>query len=322
MRQWLCTIVALLVTLRFNQPISARIRTSSDTAAAAAAADARVDSRRISTATAKASSHGMSSEYICKDLPETPTNTWIIAENAMNGISNQLFGVYSFIPMAMIWNVSLIVSGIYTRRSFETKPQKYVGWDLQPFGEYFDWEHFKRHWYEHAGIVAVPLADHEGCLTGGHWMRQGRLREVERFPVFYAQKQELLMKMLTRSNISYPVPPNTILQMDRTHSKLTAMFNYWRGGLATKMLLLEVHRSLKPAPFIRKRIDEMLRRSNLVHSLSEQGITGKGRTYIAVHIRLEGESDFSDLLCLMAAVVEACQIYSSICAIIHNGSSR
>lgn len=214
-----------------------------------------------------------SANIACSELP-FPLNThtkWLIAENAMNGLSNQLFGIYSYVPVAILWNVSLVVGEVFTRTSFENEVKKYEGWLSVPFSSFFDWQHFSSTWARR-GIASIEV----GAFNNSCTAQRIPTRVVTREPHFWPNKDLIINRMLEKSSIPIPVPKNTILQFDPVYPKLTAMYNFWKGGLRNKLLLLQVHRSIRPAPHLQRIIDAIV-------------ATLPGVFYVA-HVRLEGTS--------------------------------
>lgn len=105
------------------------------------------------------------------------------------------------------------------------------------------------------------------------------VRTVTRDPHFWPNKDAVINKMLEKSKIPLPIPENTVVKFDDRYPKFTALYNFWKGGLKNKMVLLRVHRSLRPARHIQSVIDAVRQR------LPER--------YLVAHIRLEG-----DYLCI------------------------
>jgi hypothetical protein len=181
----------------------------------------------------------------CKPLAANDAvhQRWVLGENAMNGLSNQLFGTYSYAPVAMLWGVNLVVGDVYSRSSFEVKVKKYEGWLEAPFSSFFDWQHFQRFWLERGLVTAQASEFHESCAA------RMPVVEVLRVPHFYCQKDAVIMKMLTSTGLQHPIANHSlVLRFDSLRPKFTALYNFWKGGLRTKLLLLTVHRSLLPAP--------------------------------------------------------------------------
>lgn len=218
----------------------------------------------------------------CKPLP-FPYNTvqrWLIAENAMNGLCNQMFGIYSYIPVAMLWNTSLVIGDVYSRPSFDVEMAKFEGWNSLPFTEFFDYDYFSTVW-SRRGVSMILLSQYNASCVP----QQFTVRTVTRDPHFWPNKDAVINKMLQKSSISLPIAENTVIKFDDMYPKFTALYNFWKGGLSTKMLLLRIHRSLRPAAHLQRIIDAVL------HTLPKE--------FVVAHIRLEGKYR----LCYLAAGV-------------------
>eukprot|EP00598_Pedospumella_elongata_P011167 CAMPEP_0185016420 /NCGR_PEP_ID=MMETSP1098-20130426/100359_1 /TAXON_ID=89044 /ORGANISM="Spumella elongata, Strain CCAP 955/1" /LENGTH=405 /DNA_ID=CAMNT_0027545613 /DNA_START=240 /DNA_END=1457 /DNA_ORIENTATION=+ len=188
----------------------------------------------------------------------------------MNGLSNQLFGIYSYVPVALLWNMSLIVGDVYSRDSFQNAMAKYEGWNSMPFSSFFDFDHFQTTWLKR-GLAVLELAQFEKAC--GYEKYQSLT--VTREPAFWPNKDLVINQMLEKAEISLPLPDYTVLQFDALRPKFTAMYNYWKGGMRNKLLLLHVHRSLRPAKAIRKVVSAVLRELP--------------NPFFVAHVRLEGD---------------------------------
>ena len=217
----------------------------------------------------------------CVTLP-SPYNvkrTWVKGENAMNGLSNQLFGIYSYVPVALLWNVSLIVGDVYSRDSFQNAMAKYEGWNSMPFSSFFDFDHFQTTWLKR-GLTVLELAQFEKACG----FEKYQSLTVTREPAFWPNKDLVINQMLEKAEISLPLPDYTVLQFDALRPKFTAMYNYWKGGMRNKLLLLHVHRSLRPAKAIRDVVSAVLRELP--------------NPFFVAHVRLEGK-----IVCLISYAI-------------------
>jgi hypothetical protein len=152
--------------------------------------------------------------------------------------------------------------------------KKYEGWNTLPFSSFFDYEHFSMVW-RRRGIDMILLDGYKhSCVP-----HTFTVRTVTRDPHFWPNKDAVINKMLEKSKIPLPIPENTVVKFDDRYPKFTALYNFWKGGLKNKMVLLRVHRSLRPARHIQNVIDAVRQR------LPER--------YLVAHIRLEG-----DYLCI------------------------
>lgn len=226
----------------------------------------------------------------CVNLPPpyNAKHTWVKGENAMNGLSNQLFGIYSYVPVALLWNVSLIVGDVYSRDSFQNAMAKYEGWNSLPFSSFFDFDHFQTTWIKR-GVAVLELRQFEKACGFEKYQHLTVTRE----PAFWPNKDLVINQMLEQSEISLPIPDHTVLQFDALRPKFTAMYNYWKGGMRNKLLLLHVHRSLRPAKPIRQVVSAVLRELP--------------NAFFVAHIRLEGKrvclSFYFENFCCSSSIV-------------------
>ncbi len=73
-------------------------------------------------------------------LPDEKYHRWIIADVTPAGLSNMLFGVYSYIPVALLYNVTgIIVGPMFSRRNFQQTYEEFVLEDFVelPFSYFF-----------------------------------------------------------------------------------------------------------------------------------------------------------------------------------------
>lgn len=209
------------------------------------------------------------SPFNCYDLPTTNTDIWLKAESRPTGLCNQLFGIYSFIPVAMLLNASLIISDVFSRHSFENRwPIPSSGWSKVPFSNIFDWEYFHNYWLRY-GINTVEGKFYERCLSV-YYKSNYTLRQIVRRPEFFPVNSDRILQMVHDSNISVPIPNRTILALSSQHGFIT-MFNFW----SHLPLLKIVHESFQPAPTMQKYITSIL--------------NALPNNTVAVHLRLEND---------------------------------
>ena len=199
--------------------------------------------------------------------------SWIIGENAINGLCNQILGIFSYVPVAILWDVNLVVGEMFSRSSFEAAASNLENWKRVPFSTFFDWAHFSRFWLQH-GLRTMEFHEylqHNNCSFNN----QSTVVTIVKDPSFWPVKNSILMEMLAKSSVPFPIPPNKVLKLDDEHSKFTALFNYWKGGLKHKLLLLKVHNSLRPSPAV----------SRVLHALVDE----LPADFVCVHVRLEAD---------------------------------
>lgn len=107
------------------------------------------------------SSYGM--KY-CRELPDNGNKMWLMGElGEAGGLCNQLFGVFSYAPVALLYNASLIVGDMLTRLTFNRVYQA-SNFVRVPFSEFFNFEHFATYWQKNRGLIVVDKNDYNNCL--------------------------------------------------------------------------------------------------------------------------------------------------------------
>lgn len=207
----------------------------------------------------------------CTPLPSgNNDDRWLHASTAIGGLCNQIGAVMSYIPAAKIFSMNVVVSAVYSRHSFEDHwPTPDSKWSPLPFSWFFDMEHFQRFWSQRR-IDAVDIETFQNrCPVHDQpSAASGTIYNITRNPAFGAVPKATLLKMLRQSNLPTPLPSSAVYQISARIKYLT-LYNFWEDP----ELLLDVYRSLQPAPILRK----------FVVSLQKQ-LDGP---YIAVHLRLE-----------------------------------
>ena len=102
-------------------------------------------------------------DTFCNAFPDNGNKMWLFAESPKHfGLCNQLFGVFGFAPLAVMYNASLIVGPLVSRESFSSEYHKAVWIDV-PFSDFFDFEHFSNFWYKRHGLQVVDQTDYLNC---------------------------------------------------------------------------------------------------------------------------------------------------------------
>lgn len=192
----------------------------------------------------------------CNPLPHTPerSNRWIFLETKPYGLCNQLFLVYGYVPLALLWNVSLIVNGMYSRHTFDLSFENLwksheVSMSLLPFSDFFDWSHFSGYWKTNFNLTIVDAFSYTHCISN-KWKYQMIHRIFNTWP-------DNPKHQLAFAGIRQPIPPNTILKFFEG-SAYISMYNYNLKDPVDQSLLFAVQQSLVPAETIRLAIEGLL----------------------------------------------------------------
>ena len=202
-------------------------------------------------------------------LPEENRNRWFLGELYVGGFTNQQFGILSMIPVAQLFNSSLIVGPISTRKSFAHSWDQFSKRGMNywiPFSYFYDWAHFSTYWSKR-NLTVVEKHTVSKCLLG---LNVSVIHRKECF----RHTDERILKYVSDSNIPIPIPSNyTMLTIGGSY-KLISLYDNWQSNKHLEVLH-QVDYSLRP-------------NATLAHLIN--GITAQlGPSYIAVHLRVEGD---------------------------------
>lgn len=201
-------------------------------------------------------------ELLCSPLITNNNNVWLRGEVPPTGLVNQFFGIYSYIPFAMMLNANIILGNMYSRTSYNLKwPIKHSEWKRIPFSSFFHWEYFHQYWKKR-GIDTIEQLEYDYCFPSKESV------VINRTQGFFPLSRGDLLLMIAQANLSLPVKPNTTIQLLANHGFVT-LIDHWEN----KSLHLEIHNSLKPSPLINQYVFQL------------QSILPK--QYFAIHLRLE-----------------------------------
>jgi hypothetical protein len=217
----------------------------------------------------------------CVPLAKTSTNIWLLGDSGSSGLCNQLFGVFSYIPVAKLFNASgLVVGELYSRHGFDGAHSR--SWSKLPFSWFFDWEYFKSYW-KNEGLDMIENTHFNSCY--GHYHAEGYLNRVfpiKREPAFWPLQPDKLLELLPQSNVLVPIPQKSLLTVegDNHFSNLFWFFDPFDVNIP---FAEKIYSSLQPSPMLEPYIQAILR------YLPEN--------FVSIHIRLEndflGDNPFS-----------------------------
>lgn len=211
----------------------------------------------------------------CNDLPDNDNKMWLMAEIAPAGLCNQLFGVFSYAPVALLYNASLIIGDMYSRHTFkDVWPIVDSKWSKIPFSRMFNFEHFSSYWRTKYGLVIVDRDDYKNCI-GSY-----KVIPIKREPDFWPQSDAHLVSLIKNVNISSNTLAKDRIYYIDAEVKFTTMFDF--RDKSKQSLLVDVMKSLQPSPLIQQVVDEL-------HRVLP-------RNYVAAHLRLEGDIAPTDFM--------------------------
>ena len=207
-------------------------------------------------------------------LPQEDRNRWLLGEMCVGGFSNQLFGIFSMVPTALLLNSSLIFGEISSRHSFEHSWGEYATrshiW--LPFHYFFDWAHFQSYWKMKRNLVIVQKHTVATCLKE----LKSNFTVIPR-KEFWGHDDDKILKLITSPkslNISLPIPSNYTLFSMGSDWKMLAFYSFWQSDRHA-LLLQQMAESIRPNITLQYLIDGI--RAQL------------GNKYIAVHLRIEAD---------------------------------
>jgi hypothetical protein len=176
---------------------------------------------------------------------------WLLADNMPGGFCNQLFGIYSYVPLARLLNVGVIVGPVYSRKSFTVTYDEFLlNYIKLPFSAFFDVSHFAQYW-AYKGLRVLDKRIYAGCLN------KTAIVPIVRHQ-FFCFKDDAILRMVNQSNVTIAdLAPGDGVQVVG-HKGLMAFYNHLQSGsknfanetdgTPNKHLkqLAEVHSSLVP----------------------------------------------------------------------------
>lgn len=211
---------------------------------------------------------GVSSSTRCTPLPNDVSNeSWLLTETQASGLCNQIVSVFSFVPVAKLLGANVVVAPMFSRHTFEEHwPFPVINWSPVSFSLFYDWPYFQQYWRMHHNLTAIEQSSFEARCESG--LQSNAVLNVTRNPVYGAANRAQIHRMLERSQVTLPLPPNSIVQIS-AQIKFMTLYNFW----SEPELLLDVHRSLQPAAPLQKYI------KTIIHALPSP--------LIVLHLRLE-----------------------------------
>ena len=160
------------------------------------------------------------SALVTKDLLE---EKWLLADNMPGGFCNQLFGIYSYVPLARLLNVSVIVGPVFSRKSFTVTWEEFlVDYIKLPFSAFFDVDHFTRYWAT-KGVRVLDKRPYARCIN------KTAIVPIHR-PHFFCFKDDALLSMVAESNVTIAdLAPGDGVQVIG-HEGLMGIYNHLQSG--------------------------------------------------------------------------------------------
>jgi hypothetical protein len=218
---------------------------------------------------------------------------WVIGEPRLYGLSNQLFSVFAYVPIAQLLGVNLLVGPMYSRQSFSQTLVEFQQNSVElPFNDFFDFDFFSSYWGK-KGLRVLDYRPLKHCVGTADRAVQGdadhstssgaKVVVWNRTDFFRRHSDEELVAMAALSDISVPLPPGarTVVRIEGNYG-IWGLYNYFHNytyenssaeSTRRLRLLAEVYLSLKPAPHIAEIVNHVL------HTI--------GAPFVGIHVRVE-----------------------------------
>ena len=211
---------------------------------------------------------GLIMAYSNKCYPWYHTDRWYIGRINVGGLCNTLFSVYGQVPLALLFNASLVVSDMYSRHSFAEKWESFVNNPITlPFSSFYDLHKFAAYLKEHKNLTIIEVLDRETCFNNS------KIFDITNNNA--GNSDSGVLTKLELSGISKPLNSNVQLIRVSPSIMVWRFYDFWQSNQHLK-LLQAVHQSLHPAKSIQQRIN----------SVSEH-FSHQNLSYWASHLRLE-----------------------------------
>jgi hypothetical protein len=215
---------------------------------------------------------------------------WLYGETPVTGLSNQIVTVYSFIPIATLYQAGLALGPVYSRSSFEITMKEY---DKAPYGkvelhfsDLFDISPFRQLTQSMNISLFENTTQSEICLTNKSF-EFAHIQYLQRMKWRSSNDAQLLLMFNTSQHLYQELLARNMTQLTCPHiiriksiSKMLGMYDFYQYHTIDNQSrrfqwLLHIHRHIQPAPMIQSRI-QSIRQSF-------------PREYIVIHIRAEAD---------------------------------
>lgn len=186
----------------------------------------------------------------CNDtlLDELLQNPWLIVRHNSGGFCNQLFGMYSSIPLARLIGTNIILGPMRTRKSFtaalsDTNDDMTV---MLPYSSFFNISVHREHWAR-KNLQIVEYEKFVECVNLSAIVPLNK-------PRFFSFSDKDLLSMVNTSKCSLPFSPGVGVEVVGGHG-MTSLYNHLQSGVNTRnrhlRQLADIHRSFVPNNMIK-----------------------------------------------------------------------
>ena len=197
---------------------------------------------------------------------------WYIGRINVGGLCNTLFSVYGQVPLALLFNASLVVSEMYSRRSFADSWDTFVRQPIAlSFSSFYDLDKFAAYWKKRNNLTVVEVHDRESCFSDQRIVDVTKNEASDCAP----NTDCGILQKLQNSGITLPLDTSVNFIRIAPNIMVWCYYTFWQDNQHLK-LLQAVHESLQPAKRIKERITS-----------ATEHFKHQNSSYWSIHLRLE-----------------------------------
>lgn len=212
----------------------------------------------------------------------------LFGESPVTGLCNQISAVYTFLPVAILFNVSLILAPLYSRSSFEITMREFDfatgGKIVLPYHEMFDMPSFLTLSSQLSVSVVNQNESLSNCILSNDEWNNKYIHNVQRTR-WRSSTHEQILDMANKSGLfeRRAIQPHGIIRI-KSVSKMLGFYNFnWN---TSSDLLLQVHQAIKPNVVIQHTIDHFQQILSstywVIHVRSEPDVFARGNVQSTV----------------------------------------
>lgn len=211
----------------------------------------------------------------------------MIGETEPTGFCNQLFGIFAYIPVALLLGSNLFVSSIFSRVSFSQTFRDFRNEFIElKFSEFFDFNFFIRFWNKRE-IRVVDFEIVKRCHLSAYFSSLKRKKWLSR-------NDDELLFWTRESGLNLPLPSKAIVRVVN-NSGMIALYDFLQSGNAIVLpsgernrhlkSLADVYFSLRPAQHVAYIVDHVVRHLRVpfigIHLRAERDVYESKRSFEA-----------------------------------------
>jgi hypothetical protein len=171
-------------------------------------------------------------KYGC--LPQVTDDRWLQSMTGITGLCNQLFAVFSAVPVALVLNSSLLLGPMYSRKSFGlTHREFHLGKGNHrelPFSMFFDFQYFQDYWKAKKSLAVVESNWEDKNLSHCRNLKDQGYKYLTLYrPRWrpYAD-YEFTDVLLNASRIPSPIQPRAVINV-KSVMGMMAMYDFYQS---------------------------------------------------------------------------------------------